>query len=103
MSSSASICLIWKGYIFDISVILRTPHFADEMMCKELDSIEPEAFHTELVKTAKCLADYYEKIRDMEGAGGLRVAKSFKHKFKEIKEIRVIYIWKPDHLACFSI
>ncbi len=33
MSSPASICLIWKGYIFDISVILdicTDPHFADE-------------------------------------------------------------------------
>jgi hypothetical protein len=61
------------------------------MVCQELDSIEPDAFHTELVK---CLADYYEKIRYMEGAGGLRVAKSFKRKFKEIKEI--IYATVPE-------
>ncbi len=32
-------------------------------------------------------ADYYENIRDMEGAGDLRVAKSFKRKFKAIREI----------------
>ncbi len=57
------------------------------MICQELDSIEPEAFHTELVK---CLADFYENIRDMEGAGGLHVAKSFKRKFKAIHEI--IYV-----------
>ncbi len=56
----------------------------EQMICQELDSIEPEAFHTELIK---CLADYYEKIRDMGGAGGLRVAKSFKRKFKAIHQI----------------
>jgi hypothetical protein len=32
-------------------------------------------------------ADYYENIRDMEDAGGLRVAKSFKRKFKAIHKI----------------
>jgi hypothetical protein len=51
------------------------------MVCQEPDSIKPELFRTELVK---CLADYSEKIRYMEGAGGLRVAKSFKRKVKEI-------------------
>jgi hypothetical protein len=51
-----------------------------QMVCQELDSTEPEAFRTELVK---CLTDYYEKFRDMEGAGGLRVAKSFKRKFED--------------------
>ncbi len=39
-------------------------------------------------------ADYYENIRDMEGAGGLRVAKSFKRKFKAIHEI--IYTSVPS-------
>ncbi len=58
----------------------------EQMICQELDSIEPEAFRTELVK---CLADYYENIRNMEGAGGLCVAKSFKRKFKAIH--RIIY------------
>jgi hypothetical protein len=60
---------------------LRNEH----MVGQELDSIDPDAFRTELVK---CLVDYYEKIRDIEGAGGLRVEKSFfKRKFKEMKEI----------------
>ena len=56
----------------------------EQMICQELESIEPEAFRTEMVK---CLADYYENIRYIEGAGGLRVAKSIKRKFKAIQEI----------------
>ncbi len=39
----------------------------------------------EMIALVKCLADYYEKIRHMEGAGGLRAVKSFKRRFKEIK------------------
>jgi hypothetical protein len=39
-------------------------------------------------------ADYYENIRDMEGAGGLCMAKSFKPKFKAIHEI--IYAPVPE-------
>jgi len=63
----------------------------EQMICQELDSFEPEVFRTELVK---CLADYYENIRYIEGAGGLRVAKSFKRKFKAIHEI--IYASVPS-------
>jgi hypothetical protein len=63
----------------------------EQMICQELDSIEPEAFRTELVK---CLADYYENIRDMEGAGCLRVAKSFKCKFTAIH--KNIYASVPE-------
>jgi hypothetical protein len=48
----------------------------------------------------KCLADYYKNIRDMEGAGGLSVAKSFKHKFKAIHEI--IYASVPEIKASSS-
>ena len=61
------------------------------MICQELESIEPEAFRTELVK---CLADYYENICDMEGAGDLRVAKSFKCKFTAIH--KNIYASVPE-------
>ena len=48
----------------------------------------------------KCLAEYYENIRDMEGAGGLCVAKSFKRKFKAIHEI--IYASVPEIEASSS-
>jgi hypothetical protein len=49
---------------------------------QELGVVKPDAFCTELVK---CLADYCENVRDMEGAGGLRLVKSFKRKFKDIE------------------
>ncbi len=50
-------------------------------MTQELDEMDPHKFRSELVK---CLADYYENVRYMEGAGGLHCVKSFKRKFKDI-------------------
>ncbi len=64
------------------------------MVTQELDEMDPHKFRPELVK---CLADYYENVRDMEGAGGLHCVKSFKRK---IKDITLPPLWtslKPFH------
>jgi hypothetical protein len=53
----------------------------EQMVTQELDEMDPHKFRSESVKY---LADYYEKVRDMEGAEGLHCVKSFKHKFKDI-------------------
>ncbi len=37
----------------------------EQMVTQELDEMDPHKFRSELVK---CLADYYENVRDMEGA-----------------------------------
>jgi hypothetical protein len=44
----------------------------------------PEERHKFRFVLVKSLADYYENVRDMEGAGGLHCVKSFKRKVKDI-------------------
>ncbi len=51
------------------------------MATQELEKMDHHEFRSELVK---CLADYYENVRDIKGAGGLHCVKSVKRKFKDI-------------------